>query len=205
MNYADYFKLPGISMSELRGPVEGSDEALTFGTLFDNLVLTPNEIDYANYQVEGRNYTQEQMDRAQTMLLSLQGSEWWNLITEAGKQVIYDKLMEINYGGIRFLIHGKCKYDMDFNPDMGGDLKSTDAKSKSQFEAAIEHFGYDAQRAWYMDISGKSRDVIIGVSKHYPYRVFVVPISRTSEIYQRGRAKYEELAFSHFCKFGSNV
>ena len=87
----------------------------------------------------------------------------------------------------------------------GGDIKSTTATTKQQFLAAVEHFDYDRQRAWYMDISGATQDLLFGISKKYPHEVFTVPITRDSEIYKRGREKYQELAFKFWCLFHETI
>jgi hypothetical protein len=83
----------------------------------------------------------------------------------------------------------------------GGDIKSTVCTTQKAFEQSLEYFDYDRQRAWYMDISGAVRDVLIGISKEN-FKVFIVTITRDSEIYKRGREKYQELAFRYWYLFG---
>lgn len=89
-----------------------------------------------------------------------------------------------------------------FRPtDLGGDLKSTFASTQKQFDEAIDFFDWDRSRAWYMDIAGSRQDFIYGISKKNQ-KVFKAFIKRGDTIYQKGKEKYEELAFRWWMLFG---
>lgn len=110
--------------------------------------------------------------------------------------------MVFNYAGFEFSLDVRCKYDLYSDLlKWGGDLKTTACTTFTQFMEAVKHFDYDRSRAWYMDISGADKDLIIGVSK-VNHKVFIVPVVRGGEIYNQGREKYQELAFRWWSLFG---
>ena len=76
--------------------------------------------------------------------------------------------------------------------------KTTFATSQKEFDEAIDFFDWDRSRAWYMDIAHSDRDFIYAISKKNN-RVFKHYINRGDATYQRGREKYEELAFQYWC------
>jgi hypothetical protein len=117
--------------------------------------------------------------------------------------IIHDKVL--NYQGYEFKLDVRCKWDL-WRSDWGwgGDIKSTTATTQAQFEAAAIFFNYDRQRAWYMDVEGADRDVLIGISKVKPHRIFKIPINRESNFYKSGKEKYMELAFRWSLLFGQN-
>ena len=65
---------------------------------------------------------------------------------------------------------------------------------EQEFDEAVDFFDWDRSRAWYMDIAHSDRDFIYAISKKN-CKVFKKFINRGDEIYNRGREKYEELAF----------
>ena len=84
---------------------------------------------------------------------------------------------------------------------MGGDIKSTTATTQEQFEAAITHFDYHRQRAFYMTLSGHPRDVVIGISKKN-FKVFKVFIKRGDPLFEKGMEEFRMLAYKYFTLFG---
>jgi hypothetical protein len=106
---------------------------------------------------------------------------------------------QFTYCDFEFQLDTRCKWDWwlpAFN--FGGDLKTTFATSQKQFDEAVDFFDWDRSRAWYMDIAKSNRDFIYGISKKN-CRIFKKFIERDSDIYRRGREKYEELAFQYWC------
>jgi hypothetical protein len=189
----NYFNRPEISASDLLALDRGYElpemEALTEGTLFDNLVLTPDQIDFFSMEVEGREFTDRQLRMCERMKRSLfadKKARFETAFDTAEKQVVMTGVIE-GYAA-------RCKYDLFWRPlGYGGDLKSTACTTQTAFEASISYFGYDLQRAWYMDISGADKDLVIAVSKKRSHPVFVVPIERGDAIYTAGREKYLRL------------
>ena len=211
----DYFKRPEISSSDLSELFyalyarEMSDptEAYAFGTLFDALVTEPENVDFKLKQViqdgEILQFKDEDFKIAEEMKRSvLKNDLFRQLFTNAKFQIAMSETIELEYRNIKFKIDARCKYDF-WQRIFGGDLKSTTATSQSQFDAACLFFGYDRQRAWYMDISGAKTDVIIGVSKKN-FKVFTKIINKGDAFYTEGRRKNTELAQYFYFMFGSD-
>jgi hypothetical protein len=193
-----YFLRPEISNSDLsevyRHFYGGYDfwsmEGLRFGTLFDAIVTERNKIDFLNQRIETEQYTKDEFDLAERMKKALLEDVRIKTIVGLSKfQVVKtDKLL---IDGIE--LPRRCKYDGWIQSAVfGWDLKSTSAKSEKEFYNHINTFSYYRQRAWYMDISGAQKDLLIAVSKHN-LKVFIVPITKESEIYQKGKAEYLDL------------
>ena len=107
--------------------------------------------------------------------------------------------VEDEYCDFPFTLDTRCKWDWWLSQcSFGGDLKTTFATSQKQFDEAVDFFDWDRSRAWYMDIARSNRDFIYGISKKN-CKVFKKFIFRDDDIYNRGREKYEELAFQYWC------
>lgn len=105
------------------------------------------------------------------------------------------------YGNFKYTLDTRCKWDWWLPTyGFGGDLKSTFASTQKQFDEAIDFFDWDRSRAWYMDIAGSRQDFIYGISKKNQ-KVFKAFIKRGDTIYQKGKEKYEELAFRWWMLF----
>lgn len=208
-----YFKRSEVSNSDLSWLKEeltsmedrpDPTEAYKFGTLIDCMITEPEQVDYFKRTCAGEQYTQDQFDIAQEMRKAFYRDP---MCTELVKNAEFQKVMSKEnepfiHGHAIFRLSVRCKWDW-WQPqwNWGGDIKSTTATTLKQFEAAVEHFDYDRQRAWYMNIAGSKQDVIIGISKKN-FKVFKVPIKRGDSLFKRGTEKYQHLAFQWFKHFG---
>lgn len=181
------------------------EAAFRFGTLVDAVITEPERVNFYRFTVDDVQYTEDEFRHAQEMHKSLR--------MEARKDHFLAKVLEIaetqrfmvnkqqqfEYGGLPFTLDTRCKWDW-FLPVMnfGGDLKTTFAASQKEFDEAVDFFDWDRSRAWYMDIAGSDRDFIYAISKRNGC-VFKKFINRGDEIYNRGKDKYEELAFQYWC------
>ena len=181
------------------------EAAFRFGTLVDAVITEPERVNFYRFTVDDVQYTEDEFRHAQEMHKSLR--------MEARKDHFLAKVLEMaetqrcmvnrqqkfEYGGFPFTLDTRCKWDW-FLPVMnfGGDLKTTFATTQKQFDEAVEFFDWDRSRAWYMDIAGSDRDFIYAISKQNGC-VFKKFINRGDEIYNRGKEKYEELAFQYWC------
>ena len=209
---ANYYQRPEISNSDLSWlkqqlwPREMPDptEAYKFGTLLDALITEKERVNYFNLTVDNIKYKKEDFELAEMMKREFYKDPICMQFYQFSKgQVEMSREMNFDYNGIKFTLPVRCKWD--FWAEMlkhGGDLKSTTAKSQSEFETAAEYFDQDRQRAWYMDIADVDKDILIGISKKN-LKVFKIFITRESEFYKRGRAKYLELAFRWWLMFGN--
>lgn len=192
-------------LNDLNKPEEDpiiKERAYRFGSLLDAVVTEPFKVDYFKYKVDDTQYTKEEFEKAIAMKQSfLNDPLARNILEQSDMQKVMIKTRSFSYDGIEFELPVRCKWDLWMpSAGWGGDLKSTTATTQEQFEAAVKFFDYDRQRAWYMDIAGSDKDVLIGVSK-VNYKVFKVPIRRDDELYKAGFHKYNELAFKWWTLF----
>jgi hypothetical protein len=213
MNIDNYFDLPQVSnsdLSELRRDiypppvVYDPTVSFAFGNLLDAITTEPERIDFINRRLDGVSFNKRDFNKAEKMKNAfLRDSFCFNLIKKATFQdIIINEKFEFQYKGMKLTIPARCKWDiLRRDIKLGADLKSTDAKTQSEFESAVEHFQYDRQAAWYMDLTGIDDFIIIGVSKKN-FKVFKVFINRKNDLYLFGRAKYSHLAFKYKMLYG---
>lgn len=215
MSYVqDYFKRSEVSNSDLTAlkeilyprPTFGDRErAFRFGTLVDALVTEPHRVNYYQRSVDGISYDEEEFQHGQELLKALRAEARQDpflekVLSYANTQTVMSNQMQnFNYCDFQFALNTRCKWDW-WMPmfHFGGDLKTTAADSQKQFEEALNHFDWDRSRAWYMDIANSNQDFIYAISKKSG-KVFKKFIQRGDDTYQRGREKYEELAFKYWC------
>jgi hypothetical protein len=155
-------------------------------------------------KVDNEQFYYDEWELAKRMKMSaLADPEFATLLKISKTQVVsFQKNVELEFDGTKFVINRRCKWDGFIkSTNWGWDLKSTSATSQKEFEAACRHFDYPRSRAWYMDIVGSDKDLIIGVSKKN-FKVFKVRIKRNDEFYNEGRAQYSELAYRWWTLLG---
>lgn len=179
--------------------------AYRLGSLLDAMITEPHRVDYFQRTLDGEVLSADEFALAEGMKKAFWADDFCRMIAEkASGQTKMAERREMNFRGYDFFLNARCKWDL-WRTDWrwGGDIKTTTAETQKQFEDACRHFDYDRQRAWYMDIAGSSRDVLIGISKKN-FKVFKVFINRESSFYHDGRDKYLELAFRWNTMFGES-
>mgnify|MGYP002623854195 CR=1 FL=1 len=216
MNYNpdEYYKRSEVSNSDLttlknllhpRLQLGDREAAFRFGNLVDAIITEPKRVNFYTYTVDDVQYTEDEFRHAQEMHKALcaegrRDSFLDKVLTLAAWQkVMVNKAQQFEYGQFPFTLDTRCKWDWFFlDYGFGGDLKTTFASTQKEFDEAIDFFDWDRSRAWYMDIAGSDRDFIYAISKKNN-RIFKHFICRGDATYERGRAKYEELAFQYWC------
>ena len=210
-----YYALPQVSNSDLSwlkkqfmsdsNKIIDLEKAYLFGTLIDCMITEPHKVDYFTKTCAGNQDTADDFKLAEDMKRMFYRDPLAKMMAENSE---YQKVsirsdFGIEYDGFFFHLDVRCKWDLYAEPKLkvSGDIKSTTATTQKQFEEAVRYFDYDRQRAWYMDIEGTDKDVLIGISKKN-CKVFKVPIERNSELYNDGKRKYQELAFRWWTLFG---
>jgi hypothetical protein len=207
----DYFKRPEVSNSDLSwlkltllSTEEQKDftNAYRMGTLIDAMITEPHLIDYYKFTCNGEQYTREEFALCELMKKAFRNDEFCTgLLRQSTGQKVFSGNVQFNYCGVVFSLLMRCKYDLWSDIlRWGGDIKSTTATSQKQFEEAVRYFDYDRQRVGYMEQSGASRDMIIGISK-VNFKIFKVPVMRGSDLWQSGMDKLNDLAFRWYCLF----
>ena len=159
-------------------------EAYKFGNLIDAMLTESGRVNYLKRTCDSDQFTLEEFAHAMEMKRAfLRDDTAKMMIHNADTQKIMSTRMKLNYNGIDFELNTRCKWDI-WREDLkwGGDIKSTTATTQKQFEAAVNYFDYDRQRAWYMDIAGSKQDILIAISK-INYKIFIVSINRDSGLY----------------------
>ena len=180
------------------------EKAFKFGSLIDAIITEPHRVDFYNMKVDDVQYLEEDFLLANEMRKSL--------LMEARKDQFLANVLKVSdtqkvsirrdqlfdYGGFEYRLDTRCKWDWFLSPvNFGGDLKSTASITQKQFEEAIDFFDWDRSRAWYMDIVQSNQDFIYAISKKN-CKVFKYFIKRGDAAYERGKEKYNELAFKYW-------
>lgn len=209
INYYERSEVSNSDLTELKNllhprPQFGDKEAaFRFGSLVDAIITEPDRVNYYQYTVDDVQYTEDEFRHAQEMYRSLRrearNDAFLAKVLEIAdtQRCMVNKQQQFEYGGFVFTLDTRCKWDWWLGL-FGGDLKTTFASTRQQFEEAVDFFDWDRSRAWYMDIAHSDRDFIYAINKKN-CRVFKKFITRGDEVYNRGREKYEELAFQYWC------
>jgi hypothetical protein len=204
----DYFKRTEVSnsdLSKLKAYLTGSEQpepvdAYRLGTLVDLFITEPEKVDALQLTAGGYIYTQAEFDNVVKMKRAFMEDTQCRILYENAEfqTVMVNPGQWFEFGKLRYQLDTRCKWDL-WNPywKWGGDIKSTVATTEKEFIEACSYFDYDRQRAWYMDIAGSDRDIIIGISKKN-HKVFRLGIKRGDAFYNSGKEKYEYLAFEYF-------
>lgn len=210
----NYRSFPAVSNSDLgwlkkywepEDVIIDKERAYKFGTLIDAIITEPHRVDYYKYMVDDVKYTADDFELAQKMKKAWDKDAFCQSMKKqcSFQHITYQPAFKVNHQGIEIELPAKCKWDLFCKSyDMAGDIKSTAATTQKQFEEACHHFDYYRSRAWYMDLEGRSNDILIGISKKN-CKIFKIPIKRGDKLYKLGREQYEELAFKWWCLFGN--
>lgn len=183
-------------------------KAFHLGTLVDCLVTEPAKANHFRRTVDDEQYTEAEWKWGKAQLEKLRRAAKndrfldFVLKNADGQKWFANPSQRFDVGCYSFCLPTRCKFDW-FLGYFGGDLKTTTATTREQFENAVDFFDWDRSRAWYMDLihsinpSWGNQDFIYAVSKTTG-KVFYKKIVRGDETYIRGREKYEELAFKMY-------
>lgn len=179
------------------------EAAYRFGNLVDAMITEPLRCDHLRYRVDDEQFGQHEWEIASKMRSAFhKDSLSFRMLQQSKGQAVKTKDLLIDFEGFEFTLPMRCKYDLWSDIlQYGGDIKSTIATTQKQFEDAFFHFDYDQSRALYMDISGANQDLVIGISKLPPHKIFKIYIKRGDAIYTSGKEKYSALAFKWWYLF----
>jgi hypothetical protein len=208
MNYYARKEVSNSDLSWLKQQLYPRDavdltDAYRFGSLIDAMITEPSRVDYFTRTLDEHTFNADDFKKAERMKRAFYDDDFCRMIiTGMDGQKVMSARRKLDCQGFDFELDCRCKWDI-WRKDLkwGGDIKSTTATTQSQFEAAAEHFDYDRQRAWYMDIAGAKKDVLIGISK-VNFKVFKIFIGKDSDFYRKGVEKYLDLAMKWHLLFG---
>lgn len=209
----NYRQFPAVSNSDLswlqkywepEDVVIDKAKAYKFGNLIDAIITEPHRVDYFKLKVDGIGYSKEDFELAGEMKKAYFKDEFCKNMNKhcTFQHITYKQAFHVEHEGFGFTLPAKCKWDLFCKSfDLSGDIKSTAAATQKQFEEACHHFDYYRSRAWYMDLEGRSNDILIGISKKN-CKVFKIPMKRGDKLYNLGKAQYQELAAKWWQLFG---
>jgi hypothetical protein len=214
----NYFNRPEVSNSDLSAlkkywlpsyQVIDIESAYRNGTLIDALITEPERVDLFKRTIQDEycdyTYSIKEIETAEEMKRSFMRDEFCRLMVQRCEmqKVSVDPKFLIEYEGHKFRLPVRGKWDLFGGASfpIDGDIKSTAATTQKQFEEAIRYFDYQRQGAFYMNIEGRSKFMIIGISK-INFKVFKVPIIRGEELFSEGVSSYSEIAFKYWYLFG---
>ncbi len=206
MNYYSHPYCSNSDLSRLKDDLSAQDQserenAYRFGTLVHAMILEPHTVDLIRRSLNGVEYTAEEIKIARYMRTSFMNDSFCRSLLEKSEVEVemYHPGTAFTHNGIDFTLDTRRKYDGWLSlVNWGWDLKSTTATSQAQFEASIGLFDYDRARVFYAAGSDAMQDVIIGVSKIAPYRLFKVFMKHGDALWMSGQRKMNELAFKYW-------
>jgi len=207
----NYFDLPEVSSSDL-GALErtfyGADDnrdalkgTFNFGSLVDAMLTETRKLDFVMHTLTEEGGEVIEFDvkvwrDAERLASALRKDPLVSLMLAVMVgQYIFRRTLTFNYEGEEYTIRGRCKFDGYYHHlGIGLDYKTTACKTLKEFRASIDHFNYDRQAAWYMDLTGINQHWIIGISK-VTGEIFKHVVARGDETHRRGVEKYSLWAY----------
>lgn len=180
------------------------EAAFRFGSLLDAMITEPGKVDYFKLQVDGVQFEKQEFEKAATMKKVFFADPFCKALAGqcSMQKVTVKPDFEIDYNGFKFKLAARAKWDFYAERiDLSGDLKTTSCTTQKAFEETIDKYSYDRQAAWYMDLEGKNNFMFIAISK-VNHKIFKVPVKRGDALFNRGKEKYQELAFRYWYLFG---
>lgn len=170
------------------------------GTLLDAMITTRQYVDFLSLRVLGYAYQFEehQFNKARIMRdVVLTHPECIDILALCdGQEEFYVRAVTFAFEGFSFTLDCKIKYDLwSYLLGYGADIKTTSATTLDGFLKSCDEFDYDRQRAFYMKVSGARRDILIGVSNVFPYKIFIHRIVQGDWFHLRGCYKMNKLAY----------
>lgn len=188
----DYFKKPGISNSFLgdlnnlilgRSLFKCSPETLEFGSQVHECLL--ESVIYSE-KIGTPSYIKNLL-RIKEMEKSARRNSLLALFLNDPK-TLFEQEIFFNTMGI------DCKLKADIIcGKVVGDLKTTDARTREEFQARAIEYGYNRQGAFYLDGTGCKRFIIFAIAKKYPHPTFTYVLEYDSLELAEGRTQYQYL------------
>ena len=223
INAENYRQFPAVANSDLTWLQQLSmppeylhdcTQAFKMGNGIDAYITEPHRIheSFKTFTLDGLLYNEEETRIIKEMKKAFYLDPFCkNMVIDASFQHIsYNPAFEVEHEDIKFTVPAKAKWDIKKkNMKFGGDIKSTTATTMEQCLATVKYFHYDRSRAWYMDLEGHERDILIFISK-VNFKVFIIPVTSIPngtpayEIYREGKAKYQSLCFDFWILFITN-
>lgn len=187
---------------------ENLQDIFDFGNLVDAMVTEPDKLDLESNTMTDQDrvvlFEQEKIEQAKLMHEAVVSDPLFDLLIQTSKPqyVVLRKAHRIEWDGNVFYLPMRMKADLYKPRDLVIDLKTTACETQKQFVASLTHLNYDRQGALYIDLAHVDRILYVGVSKTKnkktnKHDVFKYMITRDSEMYKSGLAKYSWLGWKY--------
>lgn len=183
-----------------------------FGNLLDFLITEPEKVNKLTRTIEVSEgefitFSAEQFYKAEKMKEAFYNNPLCMMIyNNSQTQKEFYKTLKFEYKGLDITQKFKCKLDL-YPPKLNfdADIKSTAAETDAAFMNACKLFNYDRQGSLYIDITGKEKFILIGISKkfkkHQTPKVFIYQFDKAGtdkeEFYKSGSSKYKYLTYQY--------
>ncbi|GAB4042643.1 PD-(D/E)XK nuclease-like domain-containing protein [Spirosoma litoris] len=187
---SDLSELFNLRTGNIQKPID--PKAAQFGTTFHSMILEPHKpIDWTKHHIKERHTIMQMQESftANASPLSL------DLILAGAHEVV--KTWTDPITGL------PCKAKLDNYGEVSAgtyviDLKTTSARSSSEFFDCFIKYGYDRQAAYYLDAVGLYPDnfIFIGIQKAKPFNVYEINMNVSHDrqlMLKNGRSKNERL------------
>lgn len=213
--YSDHNYISNSMLGEFRDALNNHDKGdmtkiYNFGNLVDAMLTEEHKIvgNILNEESSGQSieFDSYEINKAKLMKLAADQDQTIALLNKTMdfQAIIKRNDFIIEFDGHEIMIPVKCKFDaLGLKYKKAADYKSTAATSLKQFIASINHFDYDRQAAWYMDLAEIDQMIYIGISKKInkatkKHDIYKFVIKRGDETYMSGLKKYSWLAIRYY-------
>jgi len=178
-------------------------EAFRFGILSHAMTLEFPTVNLLTGKINGNphQYSPADIKLARMMRTSfMNDSLCRQMLNSCSVEVeMYNPNTPFHFNGVDFALDTKRKYDLfSWAAGWGGDYKTTSATTEREFLKDIDTYDYDRARVFYAKGSGARQDLIIGVSKVSPHRIFKVWMHEGDRLWLSGSEKTNALAYQHW-------
>ena len=215
LSFAEYQSLEGLNQSEIKRILDNpqkwalgysespKSEALDFGSLCHDLILSPDEIskkyfitrdiDKLDFRLKEHKNIKSEVERSGLILIDGGTLKRAEALIKANKSTFesYFEKGDFEMSFFGDLQGVKCKARTDFITSKGDliiDLKIMQSASKDAFSQSVAKFGYHIQAAFYLDLIGAKRFLFLAIEKEPPFMCGIYELS--PEAVDLGREKY---------------
>lgn len=189
-----------VSNSDLSKMVNGwlNLAAFRMGTLTHSVILELDKVNLITGTIQGYDYVYKPEEINLTLAMRksfLSDGFCRDFLASCSVEVeMYDQNTRFE----DIALDTKRKYDLwNYAASWGGDLKSTSATTREEFLHHVKTLHYDRGRVFYAKGSGAKQDIIIGVSKVFPHKLFPVIMKEGDDLWTSGTIKCNALAKQH--------
>jgi len=158
-----------------------SAETLEFGSQVHEAILEPAK--YYHNMASDASYTRN-FHKVNAMMRAGANNPVLKMFLDNPKTE-YEKEVYFTAAGL------ECRMKADLVcGSIVGDIKTTDATSRQEFEARALEYGYNRQGAFYLDGTGCKKFIIFAIAKKYPHPTFTYVLNHDDPKITAGRAEY---------------